>query len=206
MTTAFAARASRQSLILAAIVGLHVGVLVLMAMGMKLPSLPVWVPTPIHVPPAPPPRKPVLRPELPGPVDFEPGTEPPPPLRIPEFPKQTAVPHAPAPPHAGEGPDFPVPVVQNPRLRTRDNRLAALVDACYPSASRRLGEEGRVVARVAIGADGRAATSSVAQSSGFPRLDAAVDCVLRRLEFVPGRRDGRAVEAEVLLPIVFKLN
>jgi outer membrane biosynthesis protein TonB len=46
----------------------------------------------------------------------------------------------------------------------------------------------------------------VVQGSGFPRLDGAVDCVLRRLEFVPGRRDGRAVPSSVLLPIAFRLG
>ena len=93
-----------------------------------------------------------------------------------------------------------------PALRTPDSRLAALIDSCYPSAARRLGEEGRAVARVVIDATGRATAWTVEQSSGFPRLDAAMDCVIRRLEFVPGRRDGRAVEATVMLPIVFRLD
>jgi hypothetical protein len=41
---------------------------------------------------------------------------------------------------------------------------------------------------------------------GFPGLDAAMDCVLGQLEFVAGRRDGRAVEAMARLPIVFRLH
>jgi protein TonB len=84
--------------------------------------------------------------------------------------------------------------------------VQSLIDGCYPAASRRLSEEGRVVARVVIGADGRALSWAVDQGSGFPRLDAAMDCVLRRLEFVAGRRDGRAVEAMARLPIVFRLH
>ena len=84
--------------------------------------------------------------------------------------------------------------------------MQSLIDSCYPVASRRLSEEGRVVASVVIGADGRPATWSVDEGSGFPRLDAAMDCVLRRLEFVAGRRDGRAVDATVRVPIVFRLN
>jgi TonB family protein len=88
----------------------------------------------------------------------------------------------------------------------RDNRLAALVDDCYPAAARRMEEEGRAIARIVVGADRRAASWTPILGSGFPRLDAALGCVIRRLQFVPGRRDGRAVAAEVQLPIVFRLR
>ncbi len=95
---------------------------------------------------------------------------------------------------------------QPPTVRTRDSRLAAAIDACYPAASRRAGEEGRVVARIMIDAGGQASAWGVAATSGFSRLDAALDCVIRRIEFVAGRREGRGVAAEAMLPIVFRLN
>jgi protein TonB len=57
-----------------------------------------------------------------------------------------------------------------------------------------------------VGADGRASTINVTQSSGFERLDGAAECVIRKLPFNPGKRDGVAVEAQVALPIVFKLE
>ena len=63
-----------------------------------------------------------------------------------------------------------------------------------------------MVARLTIDAAGRPIAWSVEESSGFARLDSVVDCVIRRLEFIPGRRDGRGVEATVLLPIVFRLD
>ena len=63
-----------------------------------------------------------------------------------------------------------------------------------------------MVARIVIDATGQVTAWTVERSSGFPRLDAALECVIRRLEFVPGRRDGRAVEATVMLPIVFRLD
>ena len=47
---------------------------------------------------------------------------------------------------------------------------------------------------------------SVSQSSGFERLDGAAECVIRRLPFDPGKRDGQPVEAQATLPIVFKLE
>jgi protein TonB len=93
-----------------------------------------------------------------------------------------------------------------PTVRTRDTRLAALIDACYPAGARRAGDEGRVVAKVMIDASGKVAAWSIAESSGFPRLDAALDCVLKRIQFIAGRRDGSAVAAEARLPIVFHLN
>ena len=106
-------------------------------------------------------------------------------------------------PAAGSGPVVPVEA-RSPTLRS--DRLAAMIDSCYPSAARRLEEEGRAMARVVIDATGRATAWIVEQSSGFPRLDAAMDCVIRRLEFVPGRREGRVVEATVMLPIFFRLD
>jgi protein TonB len=63
-----------------------------------------------------------------------------------------------------------------------------------------------VVATVTVGADGKAGSVQVTQSSGFQRLDGAVECVMRRLPFEPGKRDGQAVEAQVSIPIVFKLE
>ena len=86
------------------------------------------------------------------------------------------------------------------------DRIAAAINACYPSASRRLSEEGRVLVTISIGADGKAGAMSVSQSSGFERLDGAAECVIRRLPFDPGKRDGQPVEAQATLPIVFKLE
>jgi protein TonB len=92
------------------------------------------------------------------------------------------------------------------RFKSRSDRIAAAISACYPSASRRLSEEGRVVATITVGADGKAGAVTVTQSSGFPRLDAAIECVVRRLPFEPGKRDGQPVDSQVSVPIVFKLE
>jgi protein TonB len=210
MSTTLAARAKRQTLILATIGGIHVGAFILVGMGLGtnlgLPTLPQG-PITVFVPP-PPPTPPI-----------EPGSVPDPGYGIPEAPK---------PPvefplfdggqdpalgiemksgiAVGTDPVAPLSDYGAPTLRIRDSRLAALIDACYPAASRRLGEEGRVVARVTIDAAGRPIAWSVEQSSGFVHLDSVVDCVIRRLEFIPGRRDGRGVEATVMLPIVFRLD
>jgi protein TonB len=76
----------------------------------------------------------------------------------------------------------------------------------YPHASRRLGEEGRVVLRVFVSADGDAKRVEVKQSSGFQRLDQAAENAVARWRFVPARRGEQAVSAWVAVPIEFSLK
>jgi periplasmic protein TonB len=203
-------RAPRQAAVLAAIAGFHIGVYVLVSAGLVPRLASIGAPEPIKLVRLPPAEKPLLvAPRIPGPVDYNPALAPKPSIPIPEFDESPASPIEPGTvprADAGAGPGEPGTVVQPPSLRTRDHRLDGLIAACYPSASRRLGEEGRVEMRVVIDANGRASASRVERSSGFPRLDAAADCVIRRLDFVPGRRDGHAAVASVLLPVVFRLD
>ena len=77
----------------------------------------------------------------------------------------------------------------------------------YPSASKRMGEEGRVLLRVQVGPDGRPTDVSIAKSSGFPRLDdIARETVLRNWRFVPARQGDQAVAGAVKVPIDFTLS
>lgn len=76
----------------------------------------------------------------------------------------------------------------------------------YPTISRRLGEEGRVLLRVRVTADGRAAVVDVDKSSSFTRLDDAALRGVARWRFVPARRGDEAIEATVIVPIVFRLD
>lgn len=201
---------SRQAIILASIAMLHAGAFLLAVAGLG-PRLDWLAPVPppfiyVEAKPVPPPR---VAPRPPGPAEYSPLPIPMPRVSIPEFetPQDPPVPDGAAQGGAaGAGPGVPALAPLAPSLRLRDHRLAALIDACYPAASRRLGEEGRVAVLVTVGAGGRASAHSIAESSGFDRLDAAISCVMRRLEFNPARRDGAAVEASVLLPIVFRLH
>jgi periplasmic protein TonB len=210
MSTALLPGAARQSLILAAISALHVAAFILVGNGLAaFAPLPRVLTTPITVPTAAPPPAAPVRPETVRAVDFEPLTVPEPPLEIPFI---TDAPSLPAPgPEAAPGTSQAVAAVpaagdRAPGLQTRDWRMASLVDACYPSASRRLGEAGRVVARIVVGADGRPVSWVVAQGSGIPRLDAAAGCVIRRLAFTAGVHGGQPVEAAALLPIHFRIS
>ena len=77
----------------------------------------------------------------------------------------------------------------------------------YPSASKRMGEEGRVLLRVQVGPDGRPTDVSIARSSGFSRLDdIARETVLRSWRFVPARQGDQAVAGAVKVPIDFTLS
>lgn len=210
MSMSFATPPLRQVAILASLAALHLGAFLLVASGLgrylKLPS-PTTAPITL-LPPAPQPAQ-----HLPPPMarlpDYRFPQLPMPKPHIPRFADERApVPGKVAESGAAEGAGPALPVAQyvSPAIVTRDKRLAGLIDTCYPAGARRAGQEGRVTVRVAIDAGGRASAWNVEHGSGFPRLDAAVGCVIRRLEFRPGRRDGRAVDATVMLPIVFRLD
>ena len=76
----------------------------------------------------------------------------------------------------------------------------------YPALSRRLGEQGRTVVRVLIGADGQPQQAELQTSSGFDRLDRAALETVMRWRYVPGKR-GEVPEAMWFnVPINFVLE
>src|SRR5262245_49684676 len=210
MSTALVPRTVRQAFILSAISGLHVGAFAVARLGL-LPQLALPV---IDVPALAADRKPpkptvVVRPDDFRAGDYEREILEKPDVYIPTFDERSDAPVADLGTHpgaAGAGRRAGVADLRAPDVRTRGRQVQSLIDRCYPAASRRRSEEGQVVARIVIGADGRLLSWAVEEGSGFPRLDAAMDCVVRRLEFVAGRRDGRAVEAAARLPITFRLD
>ncbi|MBE9610059.1 energy transducer TonB [Chitinilyticum piscinae] len=76
----------------------------------------------------------------------------------------------------------------------------------YPPASLSLGEEGVVMLRVEVSAQGDAASVELARSSGFPRLDAVAQATVRRWRFVPARVGDEAVPGTVLVPVNFSIK
>ena len=76
----------------------------------------------------------------------------------------------------------------------------------YPAMSRRLGEEGKVVLRVRVSAQGLSLSVEVTKSSGFLRLDDAARAAVERWRFVPARQGNEPIEASVLVPLNFTLN
>jgi protein TonB len=76
----------------------------------------------------------------------------------------------------------------------------------YPHASRRLGEQGKVLLRVYVSAAGLAEKVEVKLSSSFARLDKAAEDAVSRWRFVPARRGDHAIAAWVQVPITFQLE
>jgi len=76
----------------------------------------------------------------------------------------------------------------------------------YPRSARRAGEQGTVVLRVLVAADGSPARVEVERSSGSASLDSAALEAVQRWRFVPARRGAVPVEAWVKVPVVFRLT
>jgi protein TonB len=74
----------------------------------------------------------------------------------------------------------------------------------YPKLSERRGEQGTVILHALIGVDGRVRELAVKTSSGYERLDQAAREAVLEWTFVPGKRNGVAVEMAVDVPIRFK--
>ena len=76
----------------------------------------------------------------------------------------------------------------------------------YPPMSRRLGEQGVVVLRILIDANGRAVDVQVQRSSGSARLDQAALEAIREWRFIPARRGGKPVPEWYEWRWEFRLN
>lgn len=76
----------------------------------------------------------------------------------------------------------------------------------YPSLSRRLGEEGKLVLRVELDENGHVSTASVVESSSYKRLDEAALAVVKTWRCNPSLRNGQPVRAVALQPFNFVLQ
>lgn len=185
-------------------------------------------PTPVETPapPAPPPPK-VEKADPPKPQPPKPAPTPKPKPHPAPLPKVTESPtaltqeaHAPEPsPPAPAEPAAVAPAAQPTPPAAAAPAAAAPITAArfdaaylnnpapaYPMLSRRLREEGQVMLRVLVSPDGRPNRIELRTSSGSERLDRAAEEAVARWRFVPARQGEAAVEAWVLVPIVFKLK
>jgi periplasmic protein TonB len=76
----------------------------------------------------------------------------------------------------------------------------------YPRLSRRIGEEGRVLLKVLVSAEGKANTVEIEKSSGFQRLDQSALDAVKQWRFIPARKGKESLSAYVLVPISFSLE
>lgn len=76
----------------------------------------------------------------------------------------------------------------------------------YPLAARRRGDQGTVLVRVVVTADGLAASVGLDKSSGHPSLDEAALTAVKSWRFVPARQGGQPIESPYVVPVVFRLD
>jgi protein TonB len=76
----------------------------------------------------------------------------------------------------------------------------------YPSASRRLEEEGTVALRFLVGVDGKVIQSEIEKSSGFKRLDEAARAGFYKCQFRPALVDGKPEQAWASMKYTWRLE
>ena len=182
------------------------------------PPPPKIDPPPAPLPPPPKPEAPPpIAPALPSPV-AAPSPTPPaqvPPVEVavaPSPPQRQAIsavasnaPQPPAASAAAAAPAAPVPAA--PKARTPASVSAAQCDKPdYPSASRRMEEEGTVSLRFLVGVDGKVIQSEIDKSSGFKRLDEAARAGLSKCRFQPATVDGRPEQAWASMKYTWRLE
>ena len=170
----------------------------------EAPPVPAKPPEPVPQPVVP--RKPLAPPPAPkiaaapdpapAPAPDAPTATPepqpaPPPITAPVA--AAPAPVAPAPPPKVELPSSSADYLQNPK-------------PAYPPTSKRMGEQGKVIVRVLIGADGSAQDAQLKTSSGYERLDNAALETVRKWRYVPGKRGGVPETMWFDVPIHFVLE
>lgn len=168
------------------------------------------IPQPQAKQPAPAPRT-VSRPEAesPAPVHTEPEPTAAATMTLPSSPpaaQSTAVLASPASPSAVTTPSpSSTPAPSRVELPSSDAAYLQNPKPLYPAQSKRLGEQGTVLVRVLIGADGLPQRADLHQSSGFDRLDRVALATVMRWRYVPGKRAGIAETMWFVVPIAFAL-
>jgi protein TonB len=76
----------------------------------------------------------------------------------------------------------------------------------YPEIARRRGEQGNVMLRVNVSADGAPLAVDLAATSGYPSLDAAAQSAVRQWRFVPATQGGISIAAVAEIPVRFRLD
>jgi protein TonB len=132
------------------------------------------------------------------PVEVVPQLVTPPPL---------VQPVAPPPPPIAAPVAPPKPTPSGPvMVGDLDEKLIEGNPPRYPVESRRKKEQGTVQLRLLIGVDGRVVQVSIAQSSGFERLDQAALQAAKSWRWQPMLRDGQPVEVRGIMSIPFVLK
>ena len=82
----------------------------------------------------------------------------------------------------------------------------SIVEAIYPSISKRIGEWGIVFLRVLITTQGDVGEIEILTSSGYPRLDQSAVEAIKKWKFTPTMKDGKAINEWYVQPYSFRLS
>ena len=225
---------SRNAVIALSVVTLHVAALWALQSGLMRKAAEIIIPAEVlsefltpqppappapPAPPTPPPPKPA--PPKPSPTPPKPRVAKPTPAPEPmpvAIADPTPAPAAPVgvvePQPAAKPVEAPVAAAPAPAAPPAPAIVQPSSDAShlnnpkpvYPAVSKRLGEQGKIVLRVLIGADGIPQKVEIKQSSGFERLDRQAVDTVTRWRFVPGTRNGVPEAMWYLQPINFVLQ
>ncbi len=197
---------SRNTIIVAAILLLHLGLIAALQSGLLMRKADIIIPAEVlmtlpepiatqkklAIAPAPTPPQPA--PKLRAAADITPPA--------PKAPTGTVAPPVPAPAPAAPvvsttaavappAPIFAAPIAQaTVQLPSSDADYLQNPKPAYPAMSKRLHEQGRTTIKVLIGIDGLPKQADIAKSSGFDRLDLAAQSTVMRWRFIPGKRGG----------------
>ena len=112
----------------------------------------------------------------------------------------------PAPAVAAPAPTPPAPAAPAIRTAAVIQPGATCAKPDYPSASRRLEEEGTVTLRFLIGTDGRVLQAEIDKTSGYVRLDEAARNALAKCQFRPGTVDGKPEQSWASIRYAWRLE
>ncbi|MBW9335051.1 energy transducer TonB [Herbaspirillum sp. RU 5E] len=100
----------------------------------------------------------------------------------------------------------PATPMSRPPVITSGVQYLTAPQPVYPAAARRRGDEGEVLLRVLINAQGGVEQIALERSSGIASLDQAAREAVQRARFQPYAEQGRAQPAYVVVPIKFQLT
>lgn len=75
----------------------------------------------------------------------------------------------------------------------------------YPAAAKQRSIQGKVLLDVIVKTDGTPAKVMISRSSGSSILDEAALDAVKQWRFIPARRSGQLVQANVIVPVEFKI-
>ncbi len=133
-----------------------------------------------------------------------PDSEADPPAIIPELQKPVTDASPQVASNARE--DLPPSDTSSSSVQVRTARIQTIATPAYPATSRRRGEEGRVLVKVDLDAQGHVTATTIVESSGYSRLDEAAQKAALGSTYQSAIANGVAVASSTTLPFMFKLN